>query len=208
MSLAETNRTLGPKGTDKGDAAHSFCGKSNLDIYEPLFCSWRKHSFDLIEIGVRDGGSMRLWSSYFPNARIHGIDIDPACAGLQVSRVSVTIGSQDDLGLLATVAKSCRDLRLVIDDGSHLLSHMLMTHKALWPSLSPKGIYIFEDVAITRHGVDLGWPGMRYNKQPFNEIPRLHLDQFILETLLGMDRRQGDVASLSAYYNLLILQKA
>jgi hypothetical protein len=207
MTLAEINKSLGATGTDKGDLAHTHANRSNLDIYEPLFAHLRDTAFDLIEIGVRNGGSMRLWTAAFPNARIHGIDIDPACAGCVSNRVTVTIGSQDDPAVLSAVLATCPNLCVVIDDGAHYLPFMLASHALLWPALKPRGLYIFEDAAITRQGIDAGWPGMSCNTKPMPPVPRAPLDQLILNTILDMDLRRGDVASFRASYNLLILEK-
>lgn len=207
MTLAQVNKSLELSGTDKGDSAHTFADRSNLDIYEDFLSKWKSDEFDLIEIGVREGGSMRLWSRYFERARIHGIDIDPSCINCHEPRVSVTIGSQDDPGVLIVVADKCPDLRVVLDDGSHMLRHMMATHSMLWPRLESGGFYIFEDAAITRHGVDEGWPGMRFNQLPLVDIPRTVLDDFILSVIKDMDLKQGQVRSFHAYYNLLILEK-
>ena len=45
-----------------------------LDTYEQLFKPMRETAKNVLEIGVRDGGSMKLWHDYFPNATIYGID--------------------------------------------------------------------------------------------------------------------------------------
>lgn len=207
MTLTEVNAKLGLAATDKSDAAHSFGGRHYLDIYEPLFSKWRNDTFDLIEIGVRGGCSMRLWSSYFPRANIHGIDIDPVCVNAgTIPRVSITIGSQDDPTILGKVSLECRDLRLVIDDGSHLLAHMLTTFDYLWPRVSSRGLYIMEDVSTTYAGVDLGWPGMAYNKS-LPMIPRAELDKRLLERIKDMDLHRGNLLSISISNNLIIFEK-
>lgn len=207
MNLTQVNASLGLSGTDKSDKAHSFGGRHYLDIYDPLFAKWRNDDFDIIEIGVRGGCSMRLWSAYFTRARIHGVDIDPVCVNAgTIPRVSITIGSQDDPVVLANVALQCRELRLVIDDGSHLLAHLLFTFDYLWPKLVSHGLYIMEDVSTTYAGVDLGWPGMKFNKT-LPAVPRAELDKLILDRIKDMDFHRGNVLSLSISNNLLIFEK-
>ena len=57
--------------TDKG-TRHSY-----IPIYEELFPSEnRKDIKNVLEIGIAWGGSIKLWSDYFPNAKICGIDIE------------------------------------------------------------------------------------------------------------------------------------
>lgn len=207
MTLTAINNQLGLKGTDKGDKAHTHGGRSNLTIYEGFFYPFRNLDFDLLEIGVRDGGSFRLWERYFTRARIHGIDVMPSCQSLTNHRTSIVIGSQSDPGVLQKTIYSCNDLRIVVDDGSHYLPFMMASFKSLWPILKSGGIYVFEDSAITRHGVDLDWVGMRLNTEPMPLVPRLEFDQLILKSIEDMDHRTGTVLSLHAYYNLVILEK-
>lgn len=195
MTLTELNRELAAGGTDKSDQAHTFGGRHYLDVYEPLFAKWRDDEFDLVEIGVKDGGSMRLWERYFKCAHIHGLDINPKCAAHAGGRVSVTVGAQSDPYALAAVAKSCPSLRLVIDDGSHLLSDLLASFYALWPRVVSRGLYIMEDTSTS------------YVDWPTGATKRSVLDTLILETLKNMDNHRGDVLSLACSNNLLIFEK-
>lgn len=208
MTLATVNRLLGQSGSDKSDAAHTYAGRSYLDIYESLFGPWWQDRFDLIEIGVMAGGSMRLWSRYFPRANIYGIDINPECAGVKEDRVKITIGSQIDPEVLRSVTKQCSDLRIIIDDGSHIQEHLLTSFSLLWPSLAHRGFYVMEDVGTTYRGVDVGWPGMKYNAQPFPPVNRPAMDAFLLAKIKDMDDRLGDIASIRSSFNLLIFEKA
>lgn len=54
-----------------------------LEIYERHFepLQQQKQPLRTLELGVSRGGSLEIWRKYFgPDARIVGIDIDPACA--------------------------------------------------------------------------------------------------------------------------------
>ena len=53
--------------TDKA-YLHNFCND-----YEKLL---RKDVKTLWEIGILDGASLRMWSEYYPNAKIIGYDIE------------------------------------------------------------------------------------------------------------------------------------
>ena len=56
-------------------------------------------------------------------------------------------GDQSDPAFLARlVANTGGNFTVVVDDGSHLPSHQLLTLETLWPSLAPGGLYIVEDV--------------------------------------------------------------
>lgn len=208
VNLTEVNKSLGLAASDKSNPAHTFGGRHYLDIYEPLFSKWRDDEFDLVEIGVRGGCSMRLWSAYFTKARIHGVDIDPVCINAgTIPRVKITIGSQDDPTVLARIVQACSELRIVIDDGSHMLVHLLATFNGLWPKVVSHGLYIMEDVSTTYWGGNGGWPGSEYNKPTPEILPRARLDELILSRIKDMDYHRGDVLSLAVSNNLLIFEK-
>ena len=46
-----------------------------LDLYDPILEPWIDKEIRLLEIGVHSGGSLRLWSDYFPKGTIVAIDI-------------------------------------------------------------------------------------------------------------------------------------
>ena len=53
--------------TDK-NTVHSY-----LETYEKLFNSYKDEDIVFLEVGVREGGSIRLWGDYFTKATIYGI---------------------------------------------------------------------------------------------------------------------------------------
>jgi len=55
--------------TDK-NTLHSY-----LDIYQTLFNNKKNTAKNILEIGIYRGGSIKLWSEFFINAKIYGIDI-------------------------------------------------------------------------------------------------------------------------------------
>ena len=63
--IEENNLT----GTDK-HRPHSYIPH----LYDKLFESRREDEIDLLEIGVRDGASIKLWQEYFPSGKIYGIE--------------------------------------------------------------------------------------------------------------------------------------
>jgi|LakMenE01Jun11ns_1017448.scaffolds.fasta_scaffold9391700_1 hypothetical protein len=55
--------------TDK-NTLHSY-----LDLYQSLFNNKKYTAKNILEIGIYRGGSIKLWSEFFINAKIYGIDI-------------------------------------------------------------------------------------------------------------------------------------
>jgi tetratricopeptide (TPR) repeat protein len=133
------------EGTDKSSAV-KFCW-DYLRHYQPLFDPWRDQPINMIEIGIAQGSSLKVWKSYFSRANIVGIDINPECAQYASDRVTVEIGSQIDPGFLQRVCEKYPP-QIVIDDGSHQAQHIVFTFEHLFPSLLPGGIYIVEDTGF------------------------------------------------------------
>jgi hypothetical protein len=162
-------------GTDKASHVHN--GRSNLQIYETYLRPWRRRSFTLLEIGVYRGDSLRAWRSYFRNATIIGLDIDPQ-ARERVPDFELYIGSQSDDQLLDRIVRDHPDLALVIDDGSHLNPLTFASFHFLFPRLPAGALYMIEDLAPGAYGPDwpgaearnvdgawgTKWPGMEYNQ--------------------------------------------
>lgn len=122
-----------------------------FEAYHAIFGLRRSKALRILEIGVYQGASLRLWRRYFdnPEAVIVGIDIDPTCAQFDSSgeNVHVRIGSQADAAFLATVTREFGPFDIIIDDGSHQSSHMIASFNHLFASgLTDDGIYLAEDL--------------------------------------------------------------
>jgi hypothetical protein len=128
------------EGTDKSSLAGDY-----LRHYEEILSHLRYDKFNLIEIGVFHGASVRLWPKFFTAATIIGVDVDPKCRAFEGERVKIEIGSQADPEFLHKLA--CRfPPRIVIDDGSHRSDHNIFTFEHLFPAVVPGGYYIVEDL--------------------------------------------------------------
>jgi hypothetical protein len=197
-------------GTDKVDQAHSFDGFTYLDVYSQYFSAIRALVTDILEIGVHEGRSMRTWQEYFPFARIHGLDIEPGLRGLN-GRCLIWEGDQSDPSALRHVGTGC-PLDIVIDDGSHVLDHVMASFLHLWPRIKRGGYYVIEDMQASR--VDIGlwrdeWPGQRFNRPGTNyRNERTKFVELIEHRLEKMDNGEGDVMFIHFWPKLTILRKA
>lgn len=128
-----------------------------LDRYEQHFARYKGASFGMLEIGVSEGGSLEMWRQYFgADARIMGVDIDPACAERVEAPNLVRIGSQDDPDfLLACAAELGAPLDIVLDDGSHVGQHQWTSFRTLFPLVEDGGLYVIEDLH-TSYWADYG----------------------------------------------------
>lgn len=122
---------------DKGNA-HTY-----IDVYNIIFREYRYKKISLLEIGILEGHSIRMWKEYFINAKIYGYDINDK-THLKLSDNSTTIIKAD-----ATEEKNFHDnitYDIIIDDGSHIVSDQIKSFEILKPKLNQNSLYIIEDV--------------------------------------------------------------
>ncbi len=117
-----------------------------FDIYDHLLGKFYESKVNYLEIGVQNGGSLEIAKKLFASdSLIIGMDIDPNCKHLEGKVANqIIIGSQVDDATLSKVSEFS-PFDIIIDDGSHIQSHMIVTFFKLFPLLSQNGIYIIED---------------------------------------------------------------
>ena len=101
----------------------------------------------MLEIGIEGGHSVNLWLEYCPKALIYGLDIK---AEFISDRVKIYCGDQSRVSdLEKLVLKTGNDLDLIVDDGSHIPEHQILSFSYLFPYLKEGGTYIIEDIEIS-----------------------------------------------------------
>jgi len=119
-----------------------------LEIYDRFFTCHCQAVNVVLEIGAGSGACLNVWSEYFPEAKIFGIDISPNNC-FEEGRISVFCGNQGDILFLERVAESAGPFDIIIDDCSHVVSHQIETFRTLFPHLRPGGIYVIEDLCTS-----------------------------------------------------------
>ncbi len=122
---------------------------SYLEVYEDAFRPFKQQAVDLLEIGVQNGGSLEIWSRYFPRARtLTGCDINPRCGGLQYAdpRVQVIVGNANEQATFQKIAQRSPAFDIIVDDGSHRTNDVISSFLTYFPLLKPGGIFIAEDM--------------------------------------------------------------
>lgn len=139
-------------GTDKGckdGQGHNYCR-----VYERYFESFRQEAFNLLEIGVAEGKSIRMWLDYFPNAQIVGMEGggDPPTIH---SRYRHVLGD----ARYPILWQELPEFRVVVDDASHLCEQIKATFEIGWPRVKRGGLWIVEDLHCAYSpDYDLGRP--------------------------------------------------
>ena len=129
------------RGTDKSSRHHDF-----LRVYESFFAPMRDRALRVLEIGVWEGQSLQTWAEFFPHALVVGADINPDTVRFAGGRVSVEVLDQSDAARLAEVAAAHGPFDIVIDDGSHVWAHQILTLQVLLPHVVAGGFYVVEDI--------------------------------------------------------------
>lgn len=131
--------------TDK-QGAHNYAAR-----YETHFGPLKNKPLRVLEIGIggyddpRAGGqSLRMWKEFFPHSLIVGIDYY-AKTFLMEDRIVTCQGSQDNPDFLRSIHEKYGPFDVIIDDGSHMNRHVLVSFRCLFPLLKVDGIYAIED---------------------------------------------------------------
>lgn len=129
-------------GTDKSSETHNYCKK-----YQKYFPYNRYDSLKILEIGIWEGESLRMWKDYYSNSTIIGIDINKDCLihKNENQKIFVEIGSQNDKSFLEYIMNKWGPFDLIIDDGSHMNSDVIFSFINLFDSVKNHGIYVVED---------------------------------------------------------------
>ena len=128
--------------TDKCSVYHNY-----LDKYEFFLRKFKNENIKLLELGVYEGSSIKMWEEYFPKSDIIGVDINPDCQKFNNERtkiITADLSNIDDIDKLKDIRPN-----IILDDASHLWSHQLKALFTLFPSLIPGGVYILEDLCTS-----------------------------------------------------------
>jgi len=118
-----------------------------LSAYELHVGPWRQRPLSILEMGVNEGGSIRVWLAYFPKSRIVGLDMNPMPATFPDDpRCCYVEGRQDDPSALARACAAGSPFDLIIDDAAHVgrLAKVSL-HYLFRDHLAPGGLYVLED---------------------------------------------------------------
>lgn len=143
--------------TDKG-SIHSY-----LPVYEKLLAPYRETALNVLEIGLFNGNSIRMWAEYFTKAKVWGIDcsLTPHDGMADLNPlVNDIMNSQPYQPLFNThvhifdaenkeeVAKRFTGTKfdVIIEDAGHEINQQLNLFDIWKEYIADGGIYIIEDV--------------------------------------------------------------
>jgi hypothetical protein len=131
--------------TDK-NTTHSY-----LELYEKLLFNKKETAKNILEVGIFDGGSIKLWHDYFQNATIYGLDvkkISDTWDGIKNNK-RIQLGCFDaynDIFFKTQLLNKNIKFDMMLDDGPHTLESMKQFIKLYSQIMADDGILIIEDI--------------------------------------------------------------
>ncbi len=126
------------EGTGDKGTAHSYIE----NYYEQRFKNIRLDRLNILEIGVASGVSLEMWSEYFPNSKIYGVEKKNIEYKPSNERIKLIIGNATN----SKTFQNIESLDIVIDDGSHIFTDQIFSYAILFHKLKKNGLYIIEDI--------------------------------------------------------------
>jgi hypothetical protein len=131
--------------TDK-NTTHSY-----IPLYENLLHKKKETAKNILEVGIDRGGSIKLWSEYFTNATIYGLDImdiNNVWDGIKNKNniiLYTSLNAYDPIFVNNTFVNKIK-FDFMLDDGPHTLESMINFIELYSPLMADDGILIIEDV--------------------------------------------------------------
>nr|WP_294526647.1 class I SAM-dependent methyltransferase [uncultured Rhodopila sp.] len=198
-------------GTDKQAVGDHQYGAT----YHRELVQFRYKPVTLLEIGVLNGASLLSWRAFFPRGRFIGSDIEPKTR-FERGRISTFLADQSRTTDLQLLCQKMGPFDIIIDDGSHLSAHQILTFYEMFPVLRNGGLYIIEDVQTSF------WPGFFGGTTIFDPAFRqscvgefLELAKYLNHNEFfskeGLDARRlafaKTIKSIAFEHNLIIIRK-
>jgi hypothetical protein len=181
-----------------------------FEIYEFWFSKYRNNPVVILEIGVFQGGSLKMWNEYFgENCKIYGIDINPECKKFESENIKIFIGSQSDKDFLNHVKSQIPKVDILIDDGGHMMDQQIISFETLYEHVKPNGYYLCEDIhtsywKVFHGGYKRTGSFIEYSKGLIDKLNAWHIEN---STSISVDEFTKSTFALHFYDSILVIEK-
>lgn len=180
-----------------------------FDIYDFWFNKYRNREIVILEVGVYQGGSLKMWRDYFgKDAKIFGIDINPECKQFEDENTEIFIGSQEDRNFWKEIRDRIPKIDILIDDGGHTMQQQKVTFEEMYFHVKDNGLYLCEDLHTSY------WPvygGGYRNTESFIEYSKDFIDYINAwhskDARLQVGNFTRSTYSLHYYDSILVIEK-
>lgn len=122
--------------------------KKYFNVYEELFFKFKNKKIVFVEIGIANGGSLKIWKNYFgKDAKIIGIDLNENCKKFEdlENDINVIIGNQSSEKFWDDFFKKFGSVDVILDDGGHTNLDQITTAAKTLPYINDGGFLVVED---------------------------------------------------------------
>jgi hypothetical protein len=138
---------------------HSLKLSNYFQAYDKLFEAYRGKSITFVEVGVLSGGSLHMWRNYFgPEARIIGIDLNPAAKRWVSDGFEIFVGNQQSREFWREFYSSVGTIDVLLDDGGHTYAQQIVTIEEALDRMET-GLIVLEDTC-TSFMREFGFPSV------------------------------------------------
>ena len=130
-------------GTDKNSLKHNYLSK-----YEMFLKPFKEKKICLLELGVFNGESLKMWKEYFDHSEVVGVDIADECKQYKGEGVVIEIQDMSVEENIDVIGKKYSP-DIIVEDASHLWSHQIKSLVTLLPHMKNGGVYIMEDIGTS-----------------------------------------------------------
>jgi phospholipid N-methyltransferase len=120
-------------------------------FYNTLFKNYRNEHLNIAELGILDGGSLRMWQEYFPNANLYGFEynldfINNFKQKFDNSRITLLPVNVNDPDSIIKAFEGEMLYDIIIEDTTHQFEDQIRVIENVYNKLKPGGIMIIEDI--------------------------------------------------------------
>ena len=132
--------------SDKGSNYHDY-----LKFYEKHISKFNDSLTNMLEIGVYQGDSIRMWRDYFSTGNLVAIDILDL-SHIQLPNTYIKVCDQAERDQLQELINSTfNSFDIIVDDGGHMMHQQQISLGYLFPFLNSGGVYVIEDLHTANH---------------------------------------------------------
>lgn len=132
--------------TDKGSTGPYYIKHNYTEIYGDLLRYYKNRKNNILEIGIRQGGSLKMWEEYFKNSTIYGIDLTLKEIKVNTEKLRIFQGNAYDKSVINNYFDNIK-FDVIIDDGSHSVQDQITCLNLYSELLTDDGILIIEDIS-------------------------------------------------------------
>jgi hypothetical protein len=165
---------LSPSYRAFADAPYKSTKRTNyFEIYDLIFSRYQGQKITVLEVGVLNGGGLFMLRNLLgPNARIIGVDLNPACKVFEKYGFEIEILNQSDTEGWNQLFGKIGLVDIILEDGGHTNLQQISTLVSCIKYIRDGGVYLSEDTH-TSYWREFGNP----SKRSFIEFMKICIDK-------------------------------